>query len=204
MSTMVRDPWADARQAATEEVLDPDVAAVRRRLRQRWAARLVLGLALVVLVVLGIGRLIGRSLDDVGLPSADVGVAWGLFGLSVVLLVVGLVRTTGGGTADTVVTPADYLDRTGRRWLRRAVADGTPVPDERREVVLDAARRAARATARLPQQLAWIVMLGGLLAIAPQGPLLVLFPLALVYQVAVAVQEQVRARQARRWLALHG
>ena len=75
----MRDPWADARQAATEKVL-------------------------VVVVVIGIGGLVGRSLDDVRLPSGDARVGRSLFGL----------------VWQVVVSVRDQVRaRQGRRWLAR-------------------------------------------------------------------------------------
>ena len=202
MSTTVRDPWADARQAATEDVLDPDVTTLRRRLRQRWAARLLVETGLLVVAFFGLERLVGRSLDEVSwIPSGSLGLGSGLAGLGIVVMLVGGIRSTSG---NAVVTPEDYLDRTGRRWVRKTIADGAPVPVERRDVVLDTARRAAGDADRLLPQAGWILLVLGLLVMGPNGPLLVLFPALLVWQVVTVVRQQRRARQARRWLALHG
>lgn len=199
MSTTVRDPWADARQAATDQVLDPEVTATRRRLRLRWAVRLVLGFAALAVVFLGLQRLVGQSLDDVRwLPSGSPWLGATLAGLGFVVMVVGGSRSTSG---NAVVTPEDYLDRAGRRWVRAAIAEGSPVPAERRDVVLDTARRAAGDADRLLPQVGWILLVVGLLVMGPNGPLLVLFPALLVWQVVEAVRQQRRVRQARRWLA---
>lgn len=197
----MRDPWADARQAATEKVLDPDVAAVRRRLRQRWAARLLLGSAMIVVVFVGLQVLVGRSLDGLHwLPPGSTGIGLGLSGLGIVLM---LVSATRPAYEEHVVTPDDYLDRAGRRWLRTTIAEGSPVPPERRDVVLDTARRTADDAGQLLRQVGWILLMFGLLVMGPNGPLLLLFPPLLVWQVITAVRDQLRARQAHRWLARH-
>ena len=201
MSTMVRDPWADARQAATEKVLDPDVAAVRRRLRQRWAARLLLACAMIVVVVVGLQVLVGRNLDGVRwLPAGSTGIGLGLSGLGIVLM---LVNATRSAYDEHVVTPDDYLDRASRRWLRTTIAEGAPVPPERRAVVLDTARRTADDAGQLLRQAGWVLLMVGLLVMGPNGPLLLLFPALVVWQVVTAAQGQVHARQARRWLTRH-
>ena len=69
MSTVLRDPWSDARLVATQKVLDDDVAAVRRRAWVRQVLVLALGLGAAVGASSLVGALAGSSLDDLSWPS---------------------------------------------------------------------------------------------------------------------------------------
>ncbi len=201
MTTMVRDPWSDARLVATQKVLDDDVSAVRRKAWQRQALVLLLAGVALVAAVLVVGALVASSLDDLSRPNlrtTHAGLALEAAGL--VLIMVGSITSTRAG-AGKFLRPESLLDRSNRTWLRHRIAEGAPVPPERQEVAVAVARRMAADAASLPQQVGFLVLCSGLIISGPLGGIVALTVVLGSWTVVDAVRTQVRAYRARRWLA---
>lgn len=200
MSTVLRDPWSDARLVATQKVLDEDVAAVRRRAWVRQVLVLALGLGAAVGASSLVSALVGSSLDDFWSPSGRFfRVGYGLGILGFVLMLVGAITSTRAG-AGAFLRPENLLDRSGRTWLRRRIAAGAPVASEQQEVAVAVARRTAADAAALPQHVGFLLLCLGLTAGTPIGGVVVLSALLAAFTVVDAVRAQVRAHRARRWL----
>jgi uncharacterized membrane protein YidH (DUF202 family) len=201
MTTMVRDAWSDARLVATQEVLDDDVAAVRRRAWQRQALVLLLGGVALAAAVLVLGALVASSLDELWQPSLrTTHTGFVLQGLGFVLMMVGSITSTRAG-AGRFLRPESVLDRPNRTWLRHRIAEGAPVPPERQEVAVAVARRMAADAASLPQHLGFLLLAYGLTVSGPLGGIVVLTAVLGSWTVVDAVRTQLRAHRARRWLA---
>ena len=201
MTTMVRDPWSDARLVATKEVLDDDVTAVRRRAWRRQALVLLLGGVALVAAVLVVGALVASSLDDLWRPSLrTIHTGFVLGALGFVLLMVGSITSTRAG-AGRFLRPESLLDRSNRTWLRHRIAEGAPVAPERQEVAVAVARRMAADAASLPQHVGYLLLCSGLTVAAPTGGIVVLIAVLGGWTVVDAVRNQLRAHRARRWLA---
>ena len=150
MTTTAPDPWADAWQVATEQVLDRRLVAVRRRIWFREAMVLVAGCA-----VLAVGLLWLRPPTPASQPlwTASPLLVHGGVGSCVVgvaLMLVANVRSSTKGLDRSLVGPDAHLPRSERAWVRQQVAQGRPVPAERRRVVIALARRARRRLALHP------------------------------------------------------
>jgi uncharacterized membrane protein YidH (DUF202 family) len=203
MTTVVRDPWSDARLVATQEVLDEDVSAVRRRAWQRQALVLLLGGLALLAAVLVVGALVASSLDDLWRPSLrTIHTGFLLEALGFVLIIVGSITSTRAG-AGRFLRPESLLDRSSRTWLRHRIAEGVPVAPERQEVAVAVARRMAADAASLPQHVGFLVLCSGLIVPGPFGSIVVLTVVLGVWTVVDAVRTQLRAYRARRWLALN-
>ena len=130
MSTLVRDPWSDARRAATQEVLDADVAALRRRLWLRRLAAIVIGCLAVGLGPLLAVRWTGSDSETGGQPLAG-GSPW--FGLGIVvlgflLMLVASVRSAHAGAgSNAFVTPDAFLTRGGQAIIEQVRACRAPL-----------------------------------------------------------------------------
>ena len=197
---MTRDTWSDAHVAATQELLEGDIAAVRRRLRVQSA----LGLVLAGVVLLGAFYLIEFVIDPdkhelwaVSLQALHASL--GLMGLGFVLVIVGAIRTSGAGRP--FVGPDAFLTRTDRAWLRTQIAEGRPVPDERREVVADSARLMVVEGRYIPTYLGFVVLYIGMLVGGPSLASLVVSSVLIVWMLVRVVRGTVWSRRARRWLA---
>ena len=199
MTAATRDAWTDAHVAATQAQLAGDLAALRRRLLLRRTLGLILGAAAVLGGSFLVNRLIDPNID--GLWSVGLGVLWPslvLMGLAFVLVIVGAARTSGA--ARPFVAPEAFLTASNRAWLRTHVAEGQPVPEERRAVVADAARRMVTEGRFIPTYVGLTllyvaVVLGG-------GSLgsLVLFIALSVWMLVSIVRGAMWSRRARRWL----
>lgn len=195
---MARDPWSDAHQAATAETLDAEVSAVRRRLWVRRAAGLVLGAAAVGAAFF--------LLDDLLDPDARLwrfSALWpsrSLLGVGAVLMAVGVVRSSVGGSS-SFVDPDDFLTRGDRTWLRTHIAKNGPVPAERRAVVADAAHRMVMEGRRLPLYLGFVVLYVDLIALAGTPSSVIACSALVAWMLVLTVRGAVWSRRARRWLA---
>lgn len=137
MSTLARDPWADAHQVATAKDLDAEVTAVRRRLWARRAGGLALGVAALTAAYFLINRLIDPDAPELWRVSA-LWPGFSLMGLGVVLTFVGAARTSGASRP--FVGPDAFLSRADRTWLHTQIAENRPVSVERHAVAAATAR----------------------------------------------------------------
>ncbi|GAA3568516.1 hypothetical protein GCM10022197_25940 [Microlunatus spumicola] len=200
MTAVARDAWADARAVAMKQLLVGDLAARRRRLFLRRALGFCLGGAAVLGTFFLINPLLDPDLD--GLWSVSLPVLWGSFalmGVALVLVIVGAVRTAGA--ARPFVTPDAFLSASDRSWLRSQVAEGRPVPEERRAVVADAARQMMVEGRYVPTYLGLTLLYVGLIVSGASLGSLVLFVGLITWMLVRIVRGTVRARGARRWLA---
>ncbi|HEY0240185.1 MAG TPA: hypothetical protein VGC37_16230 [Friedmanniella sp.] len=201
---MTRDAWADAHQAATADVLDDDLAAVRRRLWLRRALVLVLVLAALLAAFWLIGFVIDP--DDVSdvwpTPLPPRWVTFSLMALAMVLVIAGGIRSIG--SSQPFVAPDAFLSRTDRAWLRTQVAGGRPVPEERRAVVAQAARAMLAEGRRFPTNLGLVVLYLAIIVGGSSFGTLVTFSALIVVMLVRTVRGAVWSRRARRWLAQHG
>lgn len=201
MTTVVRDPWADATTVVTQKVLDDDVAAVRRKAWQRQALVLLLAGVALVAAVLVVGALVASSLDDLWRPNLrTIHAGFVLEAVGLVLIMVGSITSTRAG-AGKFLRPESLLDRSNRTWLRQRIAEGAPVAPERQEVAVTVARRMAADAASLPQQVGFLVLCSGLTVSGPIGSIVALTVVLGLWTVVDAVRSQLRAYRARRWLA---
>jgi hypothetical protein len=200
VSTLVRDPWSDAYQAATAENLDAEVSAVRRRLRVRRTAGLLLSVAAFSAAYILLDHLFDPDAPELWRVSA----LWpsrSLIGLGCVLMVVGAVRTSGANRP--FVGPDDFLSRADRTWLRTQIAENRPVAAERHAVVTAAARRMVVEGRYLPGYLGLTALYVGFVVGAPILSLLVMFSGLTVWVWVRAARGAIWSRRARRWRAQH-
>jgi hypothetical protein len=203
VTTTVRDPWSDAWVVATQPFLGGDLVGVRRRLLLRRALGLVLGGAGVLGASFLINRLIDPDLD--GLWSTGLGVLWPslvVAGLAFVLVIVGAARTSGA--ARPFVAPDAFLTAPDRTWLRTQVAEGRPVPEERRAVVADAARRMVVEGRFIPTYLGLTMLYVAMILGGGSLGSLVLFSALSAWMLVLVVRGAVWSGRARRWLAQNG
>lgn len=201
MTTTVRDPWTDAHRAATQVVLDPDVAAVRRRIWFRRAGGLAVLCAALLAAFLVADLLVEPSGGD-DLWSLPVHALWAAEGLVVAgIVLVIAVNVRSGGRVQPLVTPAAFLPRADRAWLRRQIAEDRGVAEPRRTVVTDAARRMVVEGSQALRYLGLVLIWVGLVAVSGSGTLLVALSVAIVVGLTRAVLAAVWSRRARRWLA---
>ncbi|MGI3782183.1 MAG: hypothetical protein ACRYG2_15585 [Janthinobacterium lividum] len=202
MTVLTRDAWADATMVATQEVVDDDVAAVRRRLRLRHALVLVLELVAVLAALALVDHFIDPSSDALwAVPRRTRYSGSYLVGVAAALMIIGTVRR--GGSGRRFLDPADFLTRADRSWLRTQIAEQRAVPQERRAVVSDTARRMVGEGRYTPAYLGWILLCVGTTVSAPlPGPLITFSALVVLTSVR-GVRDLVRSRRARRWLALN-
>ncbi|GAB2591211.1 hypothetical protein [Microlunatus antarcticus] len=203
MTTITRDPWADAGAVATQTVLDDELAAVRRRVGLRHALVTALELGAVVAASALVNHLVDPRSDPLWtVPRQTMHAASGLEGVGFVLVFVGLARR--GGAGRRFIDATNFLPRSERRWLRTQITEQRPVPEERRVVVADTARRMVAEGRFTPGYLGWLLISVGTIIDGPAPASLVLFSaLALVVSVH-GVRELVCGRRARRWLRQHG
>ena len=201
MTAATRDAWTDAHVAATQAQLVGDLAAVRRTLFLHRALGLTVAVAALLAAFFLVNRLIDPDLD--GLWSVSLHVLWGSFGLmglGLVLVIVGAVRTAGA--ARPFVPPDAFLRPTDRAWLRAQVAEGRPVPEARRAVVADAARRMVVEGRYVPTYLGLTVLYVGMIVSGASLGSLVMFSGLVAWMLVRIVRGAVWSARGRRWLAL--
>lgn len=183
---------------ATQEVLDDDVARVRRRIWVRRALGVVLGCLAVGACIFVVDLLAGSNTYD--LVPAQLHPLWAIYsllGLAFLLVIVGGARSSG----TSFVGADDLLSRTDRAWLRTQITRANPVPDERRAVVSDAARRMIAEGGSIPKYVGLGVMFAVSIINVPTAASLVTFSALLAWTLAQVAQAAVWSRRARRWLA---
>ncbi|GAB2591216.1 hypothetical protein [Microlunatus antarcticus] len=202
MGTTTRDPWADAHRIAAKDELDPELAAVRRRLRVRRALGLALGLAVLLGVVWTVDFILDPDGDEVwDLRLRTLYATFGLMGLGLVLMIIGAVRTSGA--ARPFVASDAFLSRGDRTWLRRQVTEGRSVLEDRRAVVTDAAQAMVVEGRYVPTYLGLTVLYLGMILGGMRWGSLIMFSAVVAWMLVRAVRAVVRSRRARRWLALN-
>ena len=204
MTTTTRDPWADAAMVATHEVLDDDVAAVRRRAWLRRALPWAAGGVVLVIALMVFDAFLGldAAARAWNLPPALRRAGLGLVAVGLLLVAGSGLRLHRSEVKLPFVGPTDLLPRTERAWVRAEIKDGRPVPDDRRTVVVSAARRLSAEGLDLSQPGKACLFVGMAAALALPGPLVFFVALA-AWTVVTAVHAQLWARRARRWLAQH-
>jgi hypothetical protein len=198
MTTLVRDSWSDAHQVATAENLDAEVSAVRRRLWVRRAAGLVLAIGAFAVAYTLLDHLIDPDTPDLW-PVSALWPSYSLMGLSLVLMAVGAVRTSGAHRP--FVGPEAFLPRVDRTWLRTQVAENQSVAPERHTVVTAAARRMVAEGRYLPGYLGLTALYVGVIVGSPSPSTLLTFSALTVLAWARAGHEALWSHRARRWLA---
>jgi len=204
VTTTAPDPWADAWQVASEGVLDPRLAAVRRRIWLREAAVLVVGGAALLAVTFGLTLWLTPDFDP--LWQVRLPVVWGGFGLAgagLVLMLVANVRSSVKRLDRSLVGPDAYLPPSERDWVREQIRQGHRVPAERRLVVIALAQRMrAEGVAALSYAGLLCLYVGTGVAL-PLLMTVVVFAGLAVWMVVRIVRALVWSGRARRWLALH-
>lgn len=198
VTTMVRDAWSDAHQAATAKDLDAEVSAFRRRLWVRRAAGIALAAAAIGVACFVLFELLDPDVRlwpyYAGWPSRS------LLWVGVALTMVGVVWSSLGGSG-SFIDPADFLTRGDRTWLRTQIAENRPVAAERRAVVTDTARRMVVEGRRLLQYVGFVVVYGNFVVLDATPSSVVLLSAAGTWMLWLAVRGAVWAHRARRWLA---
>ncbi len=202
MTTTVRDPWEDARLVATQDVLDPEVARVHRGVWLRRAGTLALTTGVLAVAVILATTRVESTYENLWRVSLDeLRAGFGLAGVGLVLMVVGAIRTTGARRR--FVGPDALLPRSDRAWLRTQVAEDRHVPDERRTVVTDAARRMVVEGRGIPTDVGLALLYVGLSVANPSPTMLVVFAGLTVFVIVRAVRSAVWSHRGKRWLAQH-
>ncbi len=201
---MTRDAWSDAHVAATQEFLEGDLVAVRRRIWLRGALRIVLGIAVVGTAVSLLDRVVDPFTDDLWSQPASVSHAGlGLAVVGFVVLILGNVRASASGVKRPFVGPDDFLSRADRTWLRAQVAEDRPVPDERHAVAAAVARRMV-AESLFPQpDLGLALFFIGMGVASASAGIAVPFAVFAVWVLVRMVRAAIWGHRARRWLAQH-
>jgi hypothetical protein len=204
VTTTAPDPWADAWQAATEQVLDRRLVAVRRRIWFREAMVLVVGCALLLAATLGLTLWLTPGFGTLwSVPLPVVWVGFGLGGVGIVLVIAANVRSSTKRLGRSFVGPDAYLPPADRAWVRRQIARGEAVPAQRRYVVRALAHRMRAEGVQSLSYAGLVVLYVGMVVAVPTLMNLVVFTGLTVWMVVRVVRAVLWSGRARRWLALH-
>lgn len=203
MTTTAPDPWADAWQVASEGVLDPRLAAVRRRMWLRQALVLVVGCGVILA---GFAWLMPSTstLEPLwAAPRAAVRAGIGLAAFGLVLVIAANARSTAKRLDRSLVGPDAYLPRSERAWVKDQIRHGRSVPAERRLVVIALAQRMRAEGVQSLSYVGLACLCVGLLVGQPNPVSLAVFAALTAATVFRTSRALVWSGRARRWLALH-